>query len=181
MRHSTPNKAVSICKVSIHAPTQGATGVEIGYFPEIVFQSTHPRRVRLQAGLLKERVIFVSIHAPTQGATYDWESRYPKFYVSIHAPTQGATGGTINIIAHKGVSIHAPTQGATSRSTMIQSTGKFQSTHPRRVRHIESFFTKDEDCFNPRTHAGCDYQKPEGYASPCCFNPRTHAGCDPVQ
>ncbi len=32
--------------------------------------------------------------------------------------------------------------------------------------------------FNPRTHAGCDHLR-EGYRNfGKCFNPRTHAGCD---
>ena len=55
--------------VSIHAPTQGATKVLKLYYDRAMFQSTHPRRVRLH--LLKHpyNSFFVSIHAPTQGAT----------------------------------------------------------------------------------------------------------------
>ena len=56
-------------RVSIHAPTQGAT--------------FHLHELQL--------ILLVSIHAPTQGATSwrGWRSLYS--VVSIHAPTQGAT------------------------------------------------------------------------------------------
>ena len=55
--------------VSIHAPTQGATGLNS----------------------VKAEYPIVSIHAPTQGATglNSVKAEYP--IVSIHAPTQGAT------------------------------------------------------------------------------------------
>ena len=33
-------------------------------------------------------------------------------------------------------------------------------------------------CFNPRTHMGCDNRNPEHGHSIHCFNPRTHMGCD---
>ena len=61
---------VSECKVSIHAPVQGATKIAE------VIKST------------KE----VSIHAPVQGATATSTNTVGAGYnVSIHAPVQGAT------------------------------------------------------------------------------------------
>ena len=56
-------------RVSIHAPTRGAT--------VRVFDSD------AQAG--------VSIHAPTRGATQDYPDIGRRNVVSIHAPTRGAT------------------------------------------------------------------------------------------
>ena len=56
-------------RVSIHAPTKGATV--------------------LHSDL--SCYIFVSIHAPTKGATADCMGRDVYIYVSIHAPTKGAT------------------------------------------------------------------------------------------
>ena len=56
-------------KVSIHAPTQGATQWYYRY----------------------KKDIEVSIHAPTQGATKYKNYRNMRNFVSIHAPTQGAT------------------------------------------------------------------------------------------
>ena len=56
--------------VSIHAPTQGATRSYLrDKRPKLVFQSTHPRRVRPSATTDDVVVFQVSIHAPTQGAT----------------------------------------------------------------------------------------------------------------
>ena len=55
----------------------------------------------------------------------------------------------------------------------------FQSTHPRRVR--QPLVQRQEvvyECFNPRTHVGCDLMSvPEGTFAKR-FNPRTHVGCD---
>ena len=58
-----------ICRVSIHAPTRGATG-------EILTRQFHT---------------IVSIHAPTRGATIGRSWRSKRLEVSIHAPTRGAT------------------------------------------------------------------------------------------
>ena len=118
----------------------------------------------------------VSIHAPTQGATVSWPQPLVIHCVSIHAPTQGATDGGDRYYDSSDVSIHAPTQGATNGFSG----------------HLAS------SCFNPRTHAGCDFVRLEHRAarvvsihaptqvrlraSPAlpaaagCFNPRTHAG-----
>ena len=56
-------------KISIHAPTRGATYITIG------------RLVKLQ----------ISIHAPTRGATSIGRSSADVRRISIHAPTRGAT------------------------------------------------------------------------------------------
>ena len=77
----------------------------------------------------------VSIHAPTQGATTSRLPRLGNYGVSIHAPTQGATFGQRPGDNQIRVSIHAPTQGATSAKRLI---------------------CIGLQCFNPRTHAGCD-------------------------
>ena len=122
------------------------------------FQSTHPRRVRRELPGPLPVQHGVSIHAPTQGATKSptcrprWRSCFnPRTHagcdvhlvtklrqaseVSIHAPTQGATP-TARRAARSRVSIHAPTQGAPPDSARACTRG----------------------CFNPRTHAGCDWR-----------------------
>ena len=55
--------------------------------------------------------------------------------VSIHAPTRGATSGSATLVHCMIVSIHAPTRGATR--------------HKRKLSSVLN-------CFNPRTHTGCD-------------------------
>ena len=101
-------------RISIHAPTKGATsssfhsGIRFLYFnprshegSDIyagasmtslpIFQSTLPRRERLQIVLLFRIPHCISIHAPTKGATSFSDVDGTKFKISIHAPTKGAT------------------------------------------------------------------------------------------
>ena len=77
--------------VSIHAPTRGATGSLSIHRSKAMFQSTHPRGVRLlrrgQCAVAGD----VSIHAPTRGATSPNLANSVLPSVSIHAPTRGAT------------------------------------------------------------------------------------------
>ena len=64
-------------RISIHAPTRGATTSRfIGW-----------------------RVRMISIHAPTRGATKVWFADPETIKISIHAPTRGATYLTLN--SHK--------------------------------------------------------------------------------
>ena len=55
------------------------------------------------------------------------------------------------------VSIHAPTWGATVSTLGIDFNKLFQSTHPHGVRPKTLYCSCRCDCFNPRTHMGCDY------------------------
>ena len=60
---------IEILRVSIHAPTWGATGFQLSSMTCDLFQSTHPHGVRrvLAPGMAHKDV---SIHAPTWGATH---------------------------------------------------------------------------------------------------------------
>ena len=136
VRHDLVKDDEPAQQVSIHAPTRGATkcGMAIAartfsFNPrthegcdtvdltraeeENLFQSTHPRGVRLDNSLGSVATFYVSIHAPTRGATgrRDCEPYSPT--VSIHAPTRGATECVQHSVYKKAVSIHAPTRGAT--------------------------------------------------------------------
>ena len=55
--------------VSIHAPARGATVLLLLNLCHFLFQSTHPRGVRLISVHLGLLFISVSIHAPARGAT----------------------------------------------------------------------------------------------------------------
>ena len=126
---------LQVAKVSIHAPTGGATGGILSMRAINVFQSTRPRGARPwpRCSTTSPRV---SIHAPTGGATLAGTAVGRSLVVSIHAPTGGATqlgrqaataAKCFNPRAHGGrdmlrhrhswwmmmVSIHAPTGGAT--------------------------------------------------------------------
>ena len=167
--------------VSIHAPAWGATwrstpptrrrparfnprtrvgcdwyAAEDGV-PYLVFQSTHPRGVRLVCRRGRRALPLVSIHAPAWGATILELLPFQLFIVSIHAPAWGATNGCPPVARGRGVSIHAPAWGATvlilqrlpvlpgfNPRTRVgcdpiggaswQASSQFQSTHPRGVR-----------------------------------------------
>ena len=76
------------------------------------------------------------------------------------------------------VSIHTPTQGVTNPNREHLSDFLFQSTHPRRVWRWVFTSWNDCWCFNPHTHAGCDFPALEIFSCTNSFNPHTHAGCD---
>ena len=59
------------------------------------------------------------------------------------------------------------------------SKSRFQSTHPHGVR-LKTNRNSDcnSDCFNPRTHTGCDGIDTAARQEAFRFNPRTHTGCD---
>ncbi len=148
----------SFWSVSIRAPTRGAT----------VTKS------------FATKALSVSIRAPTRGATRAALLKVQTSLVSIRAPTRGATEYKYLDDDVHGVSIRAPTRGATYddwyRNTFVQ----FQSAHPHGVRLIWIFGALPENCFNPRTHTGCDLVVLCNSKFREGFNPRTHTGCDSV-
>ena len=122
-----------------------------------MFQSTHPHGVRLQFVVYYIVICIVSIHAPTRGAT---------------PPLDALTELDAFQSTHPhGVRLVLSTNNAKSHP--------FQSTHPHGVR-LPLPLTRPplSECFNPRTHTGCDLEKPLAYWSFQSFNPRTHTGCD---
>ena len=78
-------------RVSIHAPTRGATlgAGDVGAYTK--FQSTPPQGGRHELKDHPDKSIRVSIHAPTRGATCMYTKQNRHYFVSIHAPTRGAT------------------------------------------------------------------------------------------
>ena len=121
------------------------------------FQSTHPHGVRLHLG----RPLYL----------YQlFQSTHPH---GVRLKSQGIP----EIVAN--VSIHAPTRGATrSAKNLKTSTTSFQSTHPHGVRLQLAWEVAVIECFNPRTHTGCDRSLIFLYLVRSSFNPRTHTGCD---
>ena len=145
-------------RISIHAPTRGATdGAEID---------------------LRKPVI--SIHAPTRGAT-KWEDICRDCgYISIHAPTRGATHCHNKTASNTFISIHAPTRGATKAGDYeIPNLIPFQSTLPREERRDEILITYHHSVdFNPRSHERSDGNVPTNWNVYAYFNPRSHERSD---
>ena len=77
--------------VSIHAPAKGATSLYPILSSLLMFQSTLPRRERLNLLILCYHQTSVSIHAPAKGATSNQVTDTCFRQVSIHAPAKGAT------------------------------------------------------------------------------------------
>ena len=78
--------------ISIHAPTRGATIWWAVLTPmEVIFQSTLPREERPNELRKCKAVFSISIHAPTRGATSLGLFKTEQKQISIHAPTRGAT------------------------------------------------------------------------------------------
>ena len=101
-------------KISIHAPTRGATqllGQVISL--RIKFQSTLPREERRSTNCFA----FLQRHFnPRSHERSDSILTYATndTLISIHAPTRGATDTNTARISHGRISIHAPTRGATN-------------------------------------------------------------------
>ena len=92
----------------------------LNFFYEIYsskFQSTHPRGVRLSVGSpLLSASTFQSTHP--RGVRLFASRDYSRVnHVSIHAPTRGATRLGPVCFRQQTVSIHAPTRGATVASS----------------------------------------------------------------
>ena len=101
-------------RVSIHAPTKGATTTLSTHTIEIIHVSIHaPTKGATNADVQLCKVVPVSIHAPTKGATQCSQQQRIDSTVSIHAPTKGATQCSQQQRIDSTVSIHAPTKGAT--------------------------------------------------------------------
>ena len=145
------------------------------------FQSTHPRGVRpLPAGALLVATL-VSIHAPAWGATSIELAFVSPFYLFQSTHPRGVRRHGLQALLLKIL---------------------FQSTHPRGVRLALAWpWELYSVCFNPRTRVGCDqvcsiigdaktlFQSTHprgvrphtGSAPPRPwrrFNPRTRVGCD---
>ena len=120
-------------RVSIHAPTRGATNHIYIFRATRAFQSTHPRGVRRSRSPIMAAAPGFNprTHA---GCDEDGTFEASCVSVSIHAPTRGATPYSDMSKVYAIVSIHAPTRGATSLGLGNQQPSPFQSTHPRGVR-----------------------------------------------
>ena len=146
--------------ISIHAPAKGATSFPTISLMASQFQSTHPRRVRLIVNAVlpvpvrlfqsthprrvRRHLIFVraaysviSIHAPAKGATVSRGQRHnSRHRISIHAPAKGATATELRTSSAT-LNFNPRTREGCDIICLANSIKlrRFQSTHPRRVRH----------------------------------------------
>ena len=165
-------------RISIHAPTRGATQIIV----------------------IRCHVIVISIHAPTRGATCELSissKRNADFNPRSH---EGSDANKEVTHVTQGISIHAPTRGATNLKILLETIHEFQSTLPRGERHIElkelartivfqstlprgerrtyKGVQGDMAYFNPRSHEGSDILMHPDTSVGANFNPRSHEGSD---
>ena len=147
--------------VSIHAPTKGATYTLNSDGTLTVFQSTHPQRVRLH------RVRIFHLHRRFQ-STHPQRVRPIQRYILPQEPRFQSTHPQ----RVRRTQITASTSGYTL----------FQSTHPQRVRQTSlrcyKFFKRVSIHAPTKGATNYPYQI---YHKAICFNPRTHKGCDKVR
>ena len=119
--HAPTRGATTICfglvlfiDISIHAPTRGATKPSLLLLPRQLFQSTLPREER------RSTQQFLPFPLRFQ-STLPREERHDRYShsryivaISIHAPTRGATLSQTTLYFLILISIHAPTRGATA-------------------------------------------------------------------
>ena len=147
----------------------------------ILFQSTHPRGVRLVGAAAMGFLPPVSIHAPAWGATAaPWQQ--PPAKTGFNPRTR--VGCDHRLDSTKGrkdhVSIHAPAWGATPLSH--QSCRNTESFNPRTRVGCDALWPgrprRAQAGFNPRTRVGCDVAIGHHHVHGAGFNPRTRVGCD---
>ena len=166
-----------------------------------MFQSTHPRRVRLisdSEGL--KRVMFQSTHPRrVRQAEHGKSDNAQCFNPRTHVGCDCAVWLFCIVLKSFNPRTHVGCDEGGLRPEPCQR--EFQSTHPRRVRQLAFGVVMSEFSFNPRTHVGCDperllpfpwekefqsthprrvrpQQRPPVSVLHPCFNPRTHVGCD---
>mgnify|MGYP007066360726 CR=1 FL=1 len=127
-----------VSKVSIHAPTRGATAVPRLRF--VRFRGFNPRT--------HEGCDQFNLVTPLLPASFN-----PRTHEGCDC-----LRATFEPLAK--VSIHAPTRGATDVYAQVVSYYMFQSTHPRGVRPLAYITISQLKSFNPRTHEGCDNYLP---------------------
>ena len=124
------------CKVSIHAPTRGATSQSETHLEVFEFQSTHPHGVRpMRTTIQTMRIRFQSTHPHGVRLNPDQQHRNTRI--------------CFNPRTHTG----CDTQGCTNAMPPFL----FQSTHPHGVRRPKTWSIITYNSFNPRTHTGCDH------------------------
>ena len=176
---STTNDSKTACFqiVSIHAPTRGATATARMEFLEVLFQSTHPHGVRLfyttmtrirtcfnprtHTGCDKyQRLCLTSLqrfnprtHTGCDEVKFCAEIE-ERMFQSTHP--HGVRLNQINQSVGSRVSIHAPTRGATEALSVINATLPVSIHAPTRGATLSRPHSSRDNCFNPRTHTGCD-------------------------
>ena len=177
-RDSKTENLSGVNRVSIHAPTRGATpSISFTLLP-FWFQSTRPRGAR--------RTEFCySCCAGTFQSTRPRGARRLPLHFSRRGkafqstrPRGARPGASIVIGWAMGVSIHAPTRGATDCFGTAFDHAEFQSTRPRGARRGASCKKTPALKFQSTRPRGARLSPRRPAVLAAGFNPRAHAGRD---
>ncbi len=121
--------------ISIHAPAQGATLYEIIVDEHSGFQSTPPRRGRLEPRLIWRTLTDFNPRPRAGGDSRGRKRVYTTCGISIHAPAQGATRANVGDCQSFGFQSTPPRRGRRHFPDIKAAFYvTFQSTPPRRGR-----------------------------------------------
>ena len=146
----------AVYKVSIHAPTRGATPCRT-----IKCETRPCFNPRSHTGSDTNRLCFCA-------CAFEFQSTLPhgERLMEITSPSM------------KTVSIHAPTRGATAEISICYNSKVFQSTLPHGERPFRFSNEVKAFSFNPRSHTGSDVDSEYLLCPFTGFNPRSHTGSD---
>ena len=165
-------------KISILAPTRGATSFAVCVIATESFQSSLPRGERLTRSSKGSETLYFnprshegSDRTPFQlgaeeddfnprsheGSDCHWTDSDGVIYISILAPTRGATHPLAHLVECICISILAPTRGATHTESQPCRKERISILAPTRGATQMRICLRATFCyFNPRSHEGSD-------------------------
>ena len=164
--------------VSIHAPTRGATSSALRNISVSAFQSTHPHGVRLtKTEVLRQYRTFQSTHPHgVRRIVADLLSCLLSFNPRTHT---GCDLPRPYNTAVRQVSIHAPTRGATNERgyTVRRLAVSIHAPTRGATLNAKSIGIAKLVSIHAPTR-GATHRIIQNLHARKCFNPRTHTGCD---
>ena len=164
--------------ISIHASAKEATVSLYRLCNLILFQSTPPRRRRHNSLSIRQKPNNFNPRL-REGGDYLLHFFGCSVSISIHASAKEATFCFMICSTCINISIHASAKEATEMPFVLCSSFVFQSTPPRRRRHVTALSYSDITFyFNPRLREGGDHEYLSCYCINNDFNPRLREGGD---
>ena len=102
------------CKISTHAPAQGATRITGTVLRDGTISTHAPAQGATRVNLRGREFFFISTHAPAQGATQTVDCNLVRTSYFNSRTRAGCDGSDPVQVSPRGISTHAPAQGATA-------------------------------------------------------------------
>ena len=165
-------------RVSIHAPTWGATAWPVdSAHTSTKFQSTRPRGARQQRPDIRPQYCSFNPRAHV-GRDQERDHKAAAHLVSIHAPTWGATGSRRIYFRSYRFQSTRPRGARRRQPQKQQHKKKFQSTRPRGARRSPTASKGMGVRFQSTRPRGARPTAAKNNSTRKSFNPRAHVGRD---